>query len=161
MARGPAERRAYDWHGKLAEGKAGADALARWLQANGHTVVDVQDDPDYQTLDTDFLVDGTTVEVKTERRARSNLYLEWEGLHKSAARYWFFYVPAKHIAFCFPREQLVAWLEANRAHLGCRLAWTRHGTRNWAVHGYPVPMRRLYRELPCRIYHITEKEQAA
>jgi hypothetical protein len=144
----------YTWTDKLNEGKAGADALATFLRSRGHEVEDVQDDPDYQQCDTDFIVDGHQVEVKSGP-SRTNLFLETEGLHKSTATYWFFYLPNKHIALCFPREALVNWLDTHKG------TWhtvrTEHNGRSWEAHGMSVSMRRLYRDLPCRIYHIKEK----
>ena len=62
----------------LERGKRGEKIVKKYLELKGCVVEDVSDNPEYQGKDIDFLVNGKTVELKTDYiiHKSNNLFLE-------------------------------------------------------------------------------------
>jgi hypothetical protein len=161
---GPSSK-TYGWDEKLAEGKAGEEVVARWLEY--HTPGELRDlraDRFYQERDIDFLVGSDFYEVKTDLRADAtgNLFLELDALEKSRADYWLIYLPQRDWLFRFAHADLLAYALA-KADTQVRTVTTAHEQtgRRWSVRGVPVPMSELLLKLQGRLHTMITKEVAS
>jgi hypothetical protein len=139
----------YGWKSKLAQGAAGQEAVKAWLIGAGYEVTDVSGIPAYQDEDIDFLVNGYTVEVKTDLRARKNLFIEFDAMEKSSADLWVVYLP--HFfggwVLVFDKNELHAWADTYADDFDLKTVTTRVGGRSWSVTGIAVPIERLLSSL--------------
>lgn len=151
----------YDWHVKLAEGKAGEEAVKQWLDDHFATdgfVSDVRDEPDYQRIDTDFIHTSeagvrTFYEVKTDLKAHEtgNLFLEFEALEKSQADYWLIFIPQRGWLFQFNRANLQKLAKENFADTRTVHSIVKDGSR-WTATGVPIRMSELLLHLQATLY---------
>ena len=139
----------YGWSAKLHEGAAGVKTVKKLLLERGFEVKDVQDQSEWQTRDVDLLVDGVTVEVKTDQYPAKNVALEVTCasgpgcLFKSRAEYWLYY---------FEQDKLLLWLDLRRLQwfvasvFDKGLSYKRwrvttiRGDRTWTAAGINVPL---------------------
>lgn len=155
----------YDWQTQLAAGKAGEEAVLRWLRGQhpDWNIYDVRDNPFFQKLDTDFVAHdkGNTFsryfEVKTDIRAHEtgNLFLELEALRKSQADDWLIYVPQRQWLFQAKRIRLLE-LATIYYHAGlARQVYSQlpqGGRQTYAVNGVPIRMTALLTQVACTLY---------
>jgi hypothetical protein len=152
----------YDWHKKLHEGARGLRQVVRWLHSLGYGIMDVSEHPSYQKLDIDLLVDGLTVEVKTDLKAKRNLYLEFAALAKSRADVWLYYLPQLYngTIIAFSKSELDLWLREYGDEFEPKAVRTGRGSRTWEASGIAVPMKRLFTDLAVNIWTGVESCQA-
>ncbi len=75
------------------KGKKGESAVKDYYLKNGHNVIDVSEDNEFQKMDIDFIIDGNFVEVKTQSSINKSekivLEIETEYYNSLVKKGWF------------------------------------------------------------------------
>ena len=101
------------------KGKKGESAVKEYYTNNGHNVIDVSEDKEYQKIDVDFIIDGDFVEVKTQKsipeQQKITLEIETEyynniirqgWFHSTEANFLIFYDNTNNIAYTVNTDEL-------------------------------------------------------
>lgn len=101
------------------KGKKGETAVKEYYLKNGHNVIDVSEDKEFQKMDIDFIIDGNFVEVKTQSSINKSqkivLELETEYYNSLIKKGWFnsteanillFYDSENNIAYTVDTKEL-------------------------------------------------------
>lgn len=103
------------WFEGLSIGKRGEALTMAALTKKGYWVEDVADQREYQQIDIDFIVEGTTVEVKNDLKSNytNNIFVELtnENNYSRGGKGWAHYCEAAFMAFVQEKKGLIHFVE--------------------------------------------------
>ena len=136
------------WLQSLAAGRRGELMVEKALAARLYWVEDKTNDTEYRSRDIDFIVDGTTIEVKNDLKSNytKNIFVELENSNniKRGGRGWYWYCEADYMAFVQERYGLAHFVKREELY---RIAAAYPIKESDDTRGHIVPIAAL-RQLP-------------
>lgn len=139
----------FGFAAQLERGARGVEALVTYLRAEGHEVVDLGADMEWQRRGVDLIVDGRAVEVKSDFHPAKNLYFEVSCGEKpgciftSRADDLYYYFPDEGVLYILPMADVQWWLATHLAEYRLITITSTRGTRTWTATGIAVPVTAL------------------
>jgi|SRR5579859_232616 len=143
-------RKSFSFDKQLKVGDEGVSLLISHLTKVGHTVEDLTKGPNAQDRDIDLLVDGITVEVKSDSHKATNVFLELTCgnrpgcLFKSRADYWAIVFPKERIYYWVALPELQWWVSTHMANYKHLVIRSHRNKRLWKATGIAVPISDLF-----------------
>lgn len=142
-------RQSFDFGTQAQVGMEGMKRIVAFLSSRGLEVVDVEKDKHWRRRDVDLIVNGRTMEVKTDLHTTGNLYLELtcDGkpgcVFKSRAEVWAYWFPVLDILLFIRLPELQHWLMEHASEYARSNIRSHRKQSSWKAHGIAVPIVHL------------------